>query len=397
MRLVLLANLFQLTLWLAFFPETPSVPDGEPKEHSMSSISIWACLLLLFAGGISLGKNSLAGSSRRYVHPGKCGLSGVLFVGWIAFGISFITLGIQLLPVIQEWSTLLLLSLPFGQNMLARMLHEASPFGVPTISTLNVLAMAVFASAALSPSIERKRRIWYGLVMLILLCLAFAYSIVLMTRQAFIYLLLQLFAAAVLVGRWRIRWPQIGLCVALLIGWVWIQGAIRMAGLENLSVEGGMTALDELAEKYLPGELNSTLILMTYPSDVTKNWLHGTMFSRFSPEGYMPSRSINTTSMFGHWYWQAGVLSPVLAVVMGFMIGLIFAFAKSTGFGLNFPTVFYLVTYPALVMSLRTNAFFLAPFLLPMLFCAGSGIILYLVTGPSFIRSRISHSSTVAR
>ena len=135
------------------------------------------------------------------------------------------------------------------------------------------------------------------------------------------------------------------------------------------------SAWAEFVEKYIPGELNNAFILLSYPTDISSNWLYATMFSQFNDSSFIPPRYLYTMNNLAIWYWQFGGRSFLVATVIGLLIGGTYGAAKRSQFVLGWSSIFYLVFLPAIYTMIRVNAFFLHYFVVPIIFLTGARIL----------------------
>lgn len=373
----------QFLFWLFFFPDTPTVPTGEPRSHNIVAQLFFGVLFILLFAGMFWG---VASGSRytTYRRPSSREQRLLLKVGKYSFWISTIAMATQLYIFIQDPSLVLLLGQPYGQNQLARMMHEASPAYIPTLAWLITLPIAIFSLFWFftpKDSAFRKRPRAYttlGLVQLL------AYSTLGMSRQALLVGVILVAGAWGMANPKRLRLVPTVVVILVLFAFIFVGSALRMAGLDGaLSGDTYAVVWADFVEKYLAGELNSAYIMLSYPTDVSRNWLYSTMFSRFAPDSFAPPYYLNTMNSLALWYWQFDWLSMVVTPLIGFGIGRLYLNARRRQFMPSYVTVLYLLTLPAVYTMIRVNSFFLPYFLVPVLFLLVSWVLGHLKHQPS--------------
>lgn len=376
LRVVFLLFGFQFLLWLVFFPDTPTLPGSEPKSHDLAAQMLFFILFLFFCLAIGAGQRlQKRSTSMHRVCP--AGYGYFRSVGKLAFWIGSVSMIMQLGILIMQPDLLLLLLSPYGQNQLARIMHQESLPGIPTLSWLLIVPIAIFSHFWFNLPGDKHRRSYLGYAVIALLLL-FAYSIFGMARQAFFVGLFVILGAWSMQDEGRLRLKLAPLALVMLTGIITVLGgsAIRMAGLDGaFSSSTYERVWAEFIEEYLPGELNSAFITLSYPTDITKNWLFGTALNGLGPDSFSPSIYINTMNNLAHWYWQFGLLSFVVAAVIGLSVGAAYRNAQMVKFTPNWATYFYLISLPALFTMIRVNAFFLQYFLVPFLFLLAAYIM----------------------
>lgn len=359
----------QWLLWLVFLPDTPTVANGEPKFYNIDSIFLFVIYFALLLTGVWVGSIPLR-QKRNHLEPN---LEYYLYiVGKIAFWLSLVVQFYRYFPLI-NMSTLNLYLSAFGANLVHKQIQENSATGTATLATLWIVAAVIFAQMSFLPNIseERKKRArWYVWA----LCVeTFFISFFESTRATWIYFMLIVLGAWLLVQRPSIRANKVLISIMIALSFIWAGSMLRtgvaMAAKWNLSIVSSDVQIyiwNELSEKYLGGELNSAFILMSYPTDFTANWSYGTMFERFNGQSYIPPRYLNTLNALGMWYWQFGIWGGMITCVLtGFLLGKLHTYAVTSS-GLSWASCYFLVSFPGYFGITRTNYFFLWTFVVPL-------------------------------
>ncbi|NGM44569.1 oligosaccharide repeat unit polymerase [Rhodobacter sp. SGA-6-6] len=355
--------LFQFCFWLIAFPDSPTMIDGEPREYNPFAFLTLFLIFVWMVLGLVLG------------YFGKPKLVARNYMGWrsarniaiFLHAVSFLAMVIQLLPVLSNPASLAQILEPAGINRQASDLRETS-FGVPTLVVLWIPAFAIYV-AALNFRYSRQLLI----CTVILFVSVVFYGIMMMSRTHIMTAILILVATNTIYGvrRFGIRKVLIIAIPTFLV--IWGNSLIRTGVLYSSTNDLPLFApevqyylLQEFVEKYLAGEFNNSLIIATYSSSPSDNFLYGTMFARFG-DTYRPPRFLNTMNILGYYYWQFGFLgAQIFALLWGYMAGLVSkAGVIAAKRGINLYTLIYLVSFPGFLQISRINYFFLQYMIVP--------------------------------
>ncbi len=381
MRAIPLIFGLQWLLWWFFLPDRPTVPTGEPKYYGLGSIALWGFYFYSLILGVWLGKRvmqSRRGCPNQHRGGDKYYLYGVAVV---AFWVSFASQLYRYKSLLDLEAVLGILFTPYGQNKLAAYISEESPFGLASLGVLWIVSAVVFAQLCFDTEVSAwlKRRASFYLWGTG--ALTFIYGLFEAARVSFITYALIVLGAFLLTRRLRLKVRTIVLVVGMIGAWVWGGSLIRTGidvatrwNLPLLSPEVQSYLWSELAEKYLGGELNNALIMMSYPADVSSNWAYGTMIARWFPT-YGPPRYLNTNNILGLWYWQFGQIGgAVVSFVIGFGLGRLYRRAEDSPRGLSWASCYYLIAYPGFWGMTRINYFFLWSFVVPLVVLIGAQV-----------------------
>lgn len=353
----------QFISWFLFFPEQPSVIDGEPRYDGVLSVAIFLLMAFFLFSGMAFGKLLGKGSFLKVSLDKRA----CLHFAWVIF---FFALGANLIrffSVLGSFQDLLSIFEPHGINRLHARLSD-SVLGLASISILWLLP-AIIASLLFFRKAD-KGNAW----LLLLICLlVLFYSIFNMARTAFFVLVSVLFAAYAYERRSRFSLVGLFFICVILFGFYWINALLRTGvvfaeinGLELYSFEVQYRVFQEYIEKYIAGELNNTFIIMTYAPDPLVNYAYGTLFHAYT-DAYAPPHYLNTLNVLGFWYWQFGVLGGAgVSFMVGALLGFFFKRAMSSIDSCNIPAsaVIYLMLYSGFISITRINYYFLSYFFL---------------------------------
>lgn len=369
--------LLQFGFWLVAFPHVPTVVDGEPRENDPYALAI---LVLIFSSlfcGLLLGSHCRLPKIGTTVLSRRFAVSLALLLHLVVTAASIL----QLQFIILNPASLLLILEPAGINRQAAELRDAS-FGIPTLVTLWVPALALYLSAL-------NVRLTRGVVLLvaILMINVMIYGTLLMSRTHIISAVLMFLGATVVFRPNSITFRRILASALVIFIIVWSNSLIRTGilvsnteGVGLLSPYVQRVLFQEFVEKYLAGEFNNSLIIATYEADPGRNFLYGTLFSQFA-DTFRPDRYLNTMNILGYFYWQFGIFGAALvACLFGALLGAVGKLGwRNAHSGVNFFTLLYIVAFPGFLQVSRINYYFLHYFLVPLIifvfvfsFCAAS-------------------------
>jgi len=294
-------------------------------------------------------------------------------MGVCLFWFSLGCLLVMMWPVFDNPSLLWSFFDPYGQHKTSLEIHEFSLYGIPSLSQTWILSCAIFSQIYFQPKhYSPVIRIKAGLFLLGLGVLVFLFSSLGMTRVQFITYILILVCGYLTSEHRHIRLSTILSVGFAIILFVWLGQTFRTGSIIafetakspfSLAVQAEVWA--ELIEKYLPGEMNSALIMMTNIPDVERNWLYGTMFHRFGDVASPDDGYFNTINSLGIWYWQFFYASPLIALIIGYFLGRIHTLAAGAGYKLGWANTLFFVALPGIPYMLRVNYFFLSSFIIP--------------------------------
>ncbi|MHB0856567.1 MAG: O-antigen polymerase [Anaerolineae bacterium] len=396
-RLVSLAFGFQFFLWLVLFPEQPSVATGEPKYTGFSEIFVIFMFLLMFIYFAIAGKFL----NRQKAPPQECVVREreakfLHGVGIICFWIYVVVFTVNFMPLFRTPHLMLRALEPSGLNYIRIAIQDDRALGLGTLSHISLVAQSIALCSCSSKDLGFINKRSLAIRLAALFGMAVFASIFETVRLAIVNLVLLAFFSFMLSHKhFHLRALVFcGLCLALFI---WL-GSLSRTGillsetsgepLMSAYVQGGIYA--ELNEKYLPGEFNNTLILLSYPADTRNNWLYGTMFQRYG-SGYRPAfRYLNTMHSFGIWYWQFGLWGLLLAAILGFLSGYTYSALSSSKGALSFSSITYSFFFIALIQFSRVNFFLLQYFLVPIAIMSLARLIFSLSSLAAHNRSSVS-------
>jgi oligosaccharide repeat unit polymerase len=363
--------LTQYLLWFLFFPESPTVIDGEPRHQGLTShillIIIYICTIL----GMYLGSRTSIKSLKKNI---PISLIKFFEIAKFLFWISLIFNGIKFYDLIISPSLIFNIFEPYGTNKLHSDFSESAP-GISTLAMLWLFSAPIFSMIYFSSTKINYKNISFYFYFLMLV--VFIVSTINMTRTVFIVLILLYFGGYLVVRNYnkiKIRYLFYFVISILLIVWI---GSILRTGIVLADAQGEnifswsvqSILVSEFVEKYSSGELNNSLIMLTYDTDISKNYAYSTIFHAFT-NPFSPDRFLNTQLIFSLWYWQFGLIGSIIfSIIFGIIIGSCYNASKiydEKGV-LNFGLFLYLFAYPGFYMMSRINYYMLIYFLLPVL------------------------------
>lgn len=385
-RIVFIFFGLQILLWFFLFPEYPTLPNGEPRSHNLDAQILYFGLLLVFIISIKFGQSIPKRTVNQHFCPSynnRIDHNIFYAIGKISFWLGLLLNLWQLFFIFINPRLFLLLLRPYGQNQLARKMHEENISFIPSLSWLLLVSIVIFSLYYFKLPSKDKRKIILVLYIVVAMLFLMLFSIVGMTRQASIV------GIIVILGAWAMSFPSdakikiipVVILVLFIIVYFFMGAAMRMGGIKAALTQKEIYRLVwvEFIEKYTPGELNNTFIMLSYPTDISRNWLYATMFARFTPDYFSPPRYLNTINSLGLWYWQFSWFSIPFAAMMGILIGKNFKEAELTGFAPGWSTFFYLISLPVLITMTRVNSFFLQSYLIPFLFLFIARVLLLII------------------
>lgn len=381
-RLLPLLFGLQFVLWLFCFPTTPEHALGNPKCYDVGALSsaalVFSALMLGTRAAHTMYARKSATSTASTVHEQVF----VFNIAVMVFCVSMAALIYLMLPVLITPGAFLSVFEPFGQHRTSTEIHDLSAFGLPTLAESWVLSCAVFSFATFHPCFLGKRRRRIAACCLIVTgVIVLLFSTFAMTRNAFITYALILTCGYVTAHRRPVSPRLAALGLMAFVAFLWLGQTMRTGSILAQEFGGSPFAIEvqqevwnELNEKYLPGELNTAFLMFTTNADVSRNWLCGTMFQRYSDFQSPDGGYWNTMNALGLWYWQFGYASLLLALLVGWMIGMAHASARAVKYRPGWASTFYALTYPGLAAILRINYFFLSAFVVSALLLLGSRV-----------------------
>lgn len=358
---------FQLFIWFAFFPEQPNVIDGNPRStNGLAILQFFVMSLALFIGGI-FGRSCTLSLSDNYLIISE---KHAYKIAKITFYISLFATLFKFSSFIVNPQDFLLILKPHGINKVHSELNDAAP-GVATLSLLWVFSSAIFGILKFRESSNLKyvNRYFYCCLLLV-----FTYSVLNMSRTAFIVVLFTYLSAFLIEKRSNLPLNRVFFYTLLCFSFYWGNALLRTGlvysdanniGLFSLEVQ--LRLLTEFVEKYLAGELNNSFIMMSFETSVSNNFAYATAFS-FLSESFKPDYYLNTQNIFGFWYWQFGTIGSVLFVFMmscmwGYTYSSMLKSSHCKGL-ISFQHLHFIFIFAGLFNLTRINYYFLHYYLL---------------------------------
>jgi len=360
--------LLQFLFWWLFFPDLPSVADGNNKYIGYTSFFLYLLLMLSFILGGILGRGAANSFSNDLY------ISNYSLFRWAKFSLvlTIIAFSFKFAQVLTKPDMIFDILNTGGVNRLAQGLNNTQT-GIGFLSLFWIFPSGIFAFLFFSESnlkIKAKKYFYFTFLLVLF------YSILNMTRTAFITYFLINCCCYLFAKKIRIKITTLFMVIIFLLFFYWANSLLRTGILYSSTNNVGLFSFEvqavlfqEFVEKYVAGEINNALIVMNHQADPLSNLLYGTAFHSFGNSYAINDYYLNTQNGFGFWYWQFGVLGSLVVVFLFSFTWRYSYFLAIRNYKLDYMHVsflHYIFIFPGLYSITRINYFFLFYYLIPI-------------------------------